>query len=74
MISLEDCIAFSGASHEEVAAVALCERITHMDAAALVSHLMDTADGAKLVQAMIERGRMAAQAAHNHRAAHKKAH
>ncbi len=53
MITLEDCIAFCGASEEVVLVIAKHERIPEIVAASLVSSLLSAENGAKEIRDMI---------------------
>jgi hypothetical protein len=53
MISLEDCIAFSGLSEEEVAAIGEHEHIPQVAACALVDYLLKQSDGGRKIRTMI---------------------
>ncbi len=60
MITLEDCIAFSGLTEEEVLAIAEHEHIPEIAAAALAEHLLQQNGGAdKIRQMMVEDIRLA---------------
>lgn len=53
MISLEDCIAFSGLSEEEILAIAEYEHIPEIAAAALGAYLLGTDQGPRRIRDMI---------------------
>ena len=53
MISLEDCIAFSGLSEEEVAAIGEHEHIPQVAACALADYLLKQPDGDRKIRGMI---------------------
>ena len=53
MITLEDCIAFCGATEEVVLVIARHERIPEIVAASLVSTLLSAENGAKEIRDMI---------------------
>jgi len=53
MISLEDCIAFSGLSEDEVLAIAEHEHLPEMSAAALAQYLLRQEHGAERIRDMI---------------------
>ncbi len=53
MISLEDCIAFSGLTEEEVLAIAEHEHVPEIVATALAQYLLQTAHGLERVRDMI---------------------
>ena len=53
MISLEDCIAFSGLSEDEVAAIGEHEHIPTIAAAALADYLLKQPQGGEKIRAMI---------------------
>lgn len=53
MISLEDCIALSGLTSDEVAALAEHEHISEMAAAAMADYLLHRDKGPHLVREMI---------------------
>ena len=53
MITLEDCIAFCGASEEVVLVIARHERIPEIVAASLVSTMLSAENGAKEIRDMI---------------------
>ncbi len=53
MISLEDCIAFSGLSEEEVTAIGEHEHIPQVAACALADYLLKQPDGGKKIRTMI---------------------
>ncbi len=53
MISLEDCIAFSGLSEEEVAAIGEHEHISQIAACALADYLLKQPDGGEKIRTMI---------------------
>jgi hypothetical protein len=53
MISLEDCIAFSGLSEDEVLAIAEHEHLPEMAAAALAQYLLHQDHGAERIRDMI---------------------
>ena len=62
MISLEDCIALSGLSDEEVAAIAEHEHIPQIAAAELGNYLSRSEDGRLTIKSMIRDDIQAAQA------------
>jgi hypothetical protein len=53
MISLEDCIAFSGLNKDEVDAISEHEHIPEIAAAALANYLLKQPDGGKAIRTMI---------------------
>lgn len=53
MITLEDCIAFSGLSEEEVLAIAEHEHVPEMAAAALAEYLLEQKHGEDKIHTMI---------------------
>lgn len=53
MISLEDCIALCGLSHEEVAAIAEHEHVPEIVAAAQAQYMLNRAHGAERIRDMI---------------------
>jgi hypothetical protein len=53
MISLEDCIAFSGLSENEVAAIGEHEHIPTIAASALADYLLKQPHGGEKIRAMI---------------------
>ena len=53
MISLEDCIAFSGLSEDEVAAIGEHEHIPQIAACALADYLLKQPQGGKAIRTMI---------------------
>ena len=53
MLTLEDCIALSDLSEEEILAIATHENITEMAAAELGSYLVHTPDGDLCIKAFI---------------------
>lgn len=53
MVTLEDCLAFSGLSEEEVLAIAEHEHIPEIAAAALGEYLLQQDDGAEKIRVMI---------------------
>ena len=53
MISLEDCIAFSGLSEEEVAAIGEHEHIPQVAACALADYLLKLPGGGRKIRTMI---------------------
>ena len=53
MISLEDCIAFSGLSEEELAAIGEHEHIPQVAACALADYLLKQPDGGRKIRTMI---------------------
>jgi hypothetical protein len=53
MISVEDCIAFSGLSEDEVAAIGEHEHIPTIAAAALADYLLKQPHGGEKIRAMI---------------------
>ena len=53
MISLEDCIAFSGLSEEELAAIGEHEHIPQIAACALADYLLKQPDGGRKIRTMI---------------------
>jgi hypothetical protein len=53
MISLEDCIAFSGLSEEELAAIGEHEHIPQVAACALADYLLKQPDGGRKIRGMI---------------------
>ena len=53
MISLEDCIAFSGLSEDEVAAIGEHEHIPQVAACALADYLLKQPHGGEAIRAMI---------------------
>ncbi len=53
MISIEDCIAMSGLTHDEVGAIAEHEHIEQIAAAALASSLMSLEGGPAKIRNMI---------------------
>jgi len=53
MITLEDCIAFCGATREVVLVIAEHERIPEIVAASLASALLDVENGAEQIRNMI---------------------
>ncbi len=53
MITLEDCIAYCGATEEVVLAIAEHEQIPEIVAASLASNLLSLANGAEQVRNMI---------------------
>lgn len=69
MLTLEDCIALSELTEEEVLAIAEHEHIPEMAAAELGSYLMLTADGQCRVSAMIRDDIERAHRMHDYRRA-----
>jgi len=53
MISLEDCIAFSGLREDEVAAIGEHEHIPQIAACALADYLLKQPNGGETIRAMI---------------------
>jgi len=53
MISIEDCIAFSGLTEDEVLAIAEHEHLPEMAAAALAQYLLQQAHGTERIRDMI---------------------
>lgn len=53
MISLEDCVALSGLSEDEILAIAEHEHIPEIAAAALASYLLNQAHGCQTIRRMI---------------------
>ena len=53
MISLEDCIAMCGLDDDEIAAIVEHEHVPPIEAAAIASELMRTAEGAVHVREML---------------------
>ena len=53
MLTLEDCIALSGLTPEEIAAIAEHEHIPGIVAAELGKYLVETPDGCKCIRAFI---------------------
>ena len=53
MISLEDCIAFSGLDEDEVAAIGEHEHIPDIAAAALANYLLKQPNGGEAIRKMI---------------------
>ena len=53
MITLEDCIAFSGLTEEEVLAIAEHEHLSEIDACALGQYLTNKPKGSEIVRDMI---------------------
>lgn len=53
MLTLEDCIALSGLTPEEIAAIAEHEHIPDIVAAELGRYLVETPDGCKCIRAFI---------------------
>jgi hypothetical protein len=53
MISLEDCIAFSGLNKDEVEAISEHEHIPEIAAAALANYLLKQPHGGKAIRTMI---------------------
>jgi len=53
MISIEDCIAFSGLTRDEVDAVGEHEHLPEAAAAALASYLLHRSGGAKQIRGML---------------------
>jgi len=53
MISLEDCIAFSGLDEDEVAAISEHEHIPDIAAAALANYLLKQPHGSEAIRTMI---------------------
>ena len=66
MITLEDCIAMSGLSEEEILAVAEHEHIPEIAAAALAQYLLCQAHGAEKIRDML-RDDIRAALAHGNR-------
>jgi hypothetical protein len=62
MLSLEDCIALSCLTEEEIAAIAEHEHLPMMVAAELGSYLLQTPDGSRHIKAMIRDDIQAANA------------
>lgn len=65
MLSLEDCLALSDLTEEEILAIAEHEHIPEMAALAMGNYLVQTPDGEKRIKAMIAEDIKAAQAAGN---------
>ena len=65
MISLEDCIALSGLTEEEILAIATHERIPEIAASALAQYIMASDHGAEKVGLIIVDDIREAQAAHD---------
>lgn len=53
MVTLEDCLAFSGLSEDEILAIAEHEHIPEIAAAALAEYLLGQDDGAEKIRRMI---------------------
>ena len=53
MISAEDCIALSGLTHDEIAAIAEHEHVPEVAAAALARYLLRKGNGAEDIRDMI---------------------
>jgi len=53
MLSLEDCIAFSSLTEEEIAAIAEHEHLPMMVATELGNYLVETPDGSRYIKRMI---------------------
>ena len=62
MLTLEDCIALSGLTPEEIAAIAEHEHIPSILAAELGEYLVETPDGRKRIRAFIRDDIAAAEA------------
>ncbi len=53
MLTIEDCIAFSGLTEEEVLAIAEHEHLSEIDACALAAYLTHKPKGSEIVRDMI---------------------
>jgi hypothetical protein len=62
MLSLEDCIALSSLTEEEIAAIAEHEHLPMMVAAELGNYLVQTPDGSRYIRRMIREDITAAHA------------
>jgi hypothetical protein len=70
MISLEDCIAFSGLTYDEVEAIAEHEHLPDIAAATLGRYLLDHPGGASTIRRMIVDDIRAAQGTGSHEHLH----
>jgi hypothetical protein len=62
MLQLEDCIALSGLTEEEILAIAQHERLPQIAAAEMGAYLLRSADGQRCIKSMIRDDILAAQA------------
>ncbi len=53
MLTLEDCVALSGLTEDEILAIAMHERIPEMAAAEMGNYLVSAPDGEACIRAMI---------------------
>jgi hypothetical protein len=63
MLQLEDCIALSGLTEDEILALAQHEHLPLMAAAEMGAYLLRSADGERCIKSMIRDDILAAQAA-----------